>query len=333
MSESEKSPARRVRWGIIGLGNIAHQFAKGLPLVAGAELTAVASRSRDKANAFGAQFGARRCYGSYEELARDDDVDAVYIATPHSLHCENSIMCIEAGKAVLCEKPFALNARQAGRMVAAAREYDVFLMEAMWTRFMPLMARVRELAKSELGEVRFVQADFGFRSEFDPASRIYSPCLGGGAVLDVGVYPISFASMLFGAPQRVASFARIGSTGVDEQNAMLIDYGNSRMALLSSAVDVQTPRVAYVTGTHGRICIHSPWFMSTRMTLTRADESAEEMHLPYEGNGYNYETAEMMDCMARDVKESPVLPLAETLEIMRTMDTLREQWDLRYPDE
>lgn len=333
MSNSADSGTCRVRWGIIGLGNIAHQFARGLPFVPGAELAAVASRSREKAEAFGREFGAARCYGSYDEITRDDDVDAVYIATPHPLHCENTIMCLEAGKAVLCEKPFAMNAQQAGRMIAAATEADLFLMEAMWTRFMPLMARLRELAESELCDVRLVQADFGFSSGFDPASRVYDPRLGGGAVLDVGVYPVSFASMLLGSPQRIAGFAHLGRTGIDEQNAFVIDYGNSKMALLASAVNLQTARVAYVIGTQGRICIHSPWFMSTRMTLTRADGSEEEMHLPYEANGYNYETAEMMRCMAQGLKESPLLPLGETMEIMRTMDALRAQWELRYPGE
>src|SRR5215216_7626821 len=198
----------KTRWGILGTGNIASQFARGLVALDDAELVAVGSRTAESAEAFGERFSAPRRHASYAALASDPDVDAIYIATPHPLHHDNTIMGLEAGKAVLCEKPFAINAGQAQAMIATARERGVFLMEAMWTRFLPHMVRLRELlAAGAIGEVRMLQADFGFRTSFNPQSRLFDPALGGGALLDVGVYTISFAQMILGEPDRVTGLA------------------------------------------------------------------------------------------------------------------------------
>ncbi len=326
--------ADRLRWGILATGNIASQFARGLAALPDAELVAVGSRSQATAERFGEQFGVPHRHTAYEDLANNPEVDAVYIATPHSLHKENMLLCLEAGKAVLCEKPFTINAAEAREAIDLARRKGVFLMEAMWTRFMPLMVDLRRrLAEGEIGEVRMVQADFGFRTAFDPLKRIFDPALGGGALLDVGVYPISLASMILGRPVEMSSQVTLGPTGVDEQSAQVFKYADGQIALLSSAVRTRTPHEATIMGTEGYIRIHSPWWYPTTMTIDKPGQEAQTLEFPYEGNGYNYEAAEVQRCLAAGKLESEIMPLDETLAIMETMDQLRASWGLRYPME
>ena len=324
----------RFRWGIIGLGNIANSFATGLQAAPDAELAAVASRTQDKADQFGERHNASRRYGSYEQLAADPDVDAVYIATPHSLHEEDTLMCLAAGKPVLCEKPFAINAAQAGRMIDASKEHGVFLMEAMWTRFFPLLLRIKALVdEGAIGELRMAQADFGFRAGVDPNSRLFNPELGGGGLLDVGVYTISLASMFLGAPTQATGIAHIGETAVDEQAAMILGYEDGRLAVLSTAIRTNTPHDATLLGTAGRIRIHSPWWIPTKATINRDGQPEEVLEMPREGNGYNYQAVEVARCVRAGLRESPIMPHHETLEIMKTMDALRAQWGVKYPME
>ena len=323
-----------VRWGILGTGNIAKQFARGLAILPDADLAAVGSRTLASADDFGDEFDVPRRHSSYAALADDPDVDVVYVATPHTLHCENSLLCLQAGKAVLCEKPFTVNAGEAEQIIALAREKGLFLMEAMWTRFLPAMAKTRQLlADGAIGDVRMLMADFGFRASFNPQSRLFDPSLGGGALLDVGVYPISLASLVFGAPpSRISSMAHLGQTGVDEQGAMIFGYDQGQLAVLIAATQANTPQAATVSGTGGRIQIYSPWWQATTLTLSVQDQ-AKVLHLPFKGNGYNYEAAEVMNCLRDGKTESDVLPLDETLSIMQTMDQIRAQWGLRYPME
>ena len=322
------------RWGIVGLGNIARSFATGLKAVPGAELAAVGSRSQEKADKFGDEFGAAKRYGSYEALAADPDVDAVYVASPHSKHKEDSLLCLNGGKAVLCEKPFTINANEAAQVIGVARDKKVFLMEAMWTRFIPLMGKVRELVKDgAIGEIRMVQADFGFRAGFNPKSRLFDPALGGGALLDVGIYPLSFASMLLGTPEHVTGTAHLAETGVDDNSAMLLRYPKGEIAVLATSVNITTPQAATILGTAGKIQIHPPFWIPKALTLSRDGKDDERIELPYEGNGYNYEAQEVERCVGQGLTESPILPLDETLAVMKTMDTLRAQWGVKYPME
>ena len=327
--------AKRFRWGILGLGNIAHQFARGLASLPDAELLAVASRSQEKADRFGEKFGAPRRYGDYASLAADPDVDAVYVSTPHSFHKENSILCLRAGKAVLCEKPFTINRGEAEEVVAVAVEEGRFVMEAMWTRFLPVMAQVREwVVEGAIGEVRMVQADFGFRTSIDEESRLFDPAFGGGGLLDVGVYAVSFASMVFGGPpDEIATLADIGQTNVDEQATMCLKYRSGGLALLACGVRTETPQEAWVMGTEGMIHVHGPFWRGDKVTLTRAGKKAEEVRLPYEGNGYNCEAAEVAACVRAGRLESELMPHAESLSIMETMDRIRAEWGLKYPME
>jgi predicted dehydrogenase len=244
------------------------------------------------------------------------------------------MLCLRAGKAVLCEKPFAINAREAAEMIATARERKLFLMEAMWTRFLPSMARLRELlADNVIGEVRMLHADFGFRTNVNPQSRLFDPSLGGGGLMDVGVYCVSLASQLFGKPDRVAGLAEIGTTGVDEQGAMLLGYPGGQLAMLSTAIRTSTPHEATIMGTEGMIRLAPAWWKGTDLTVTRNGQPPEALNLPFEGNGYNYEAAEAGRCLRAGKLESDVMPLDETLAIMQTLDQIRAPWGVRYPSD
>jgi predicted dehydrogenase len=328
-------PARTIRWGILSTGSIAHKFAEGLAALDDAELAAVGSRRAETAEEFAQEFNIPRSHSSYADLAADPGLDVIYVATPHVCHRENTLLCLRAGKAVLCEKPFAINASEAEEMIAAARAEQRFLMEAMWTRFLPAIVKVRELlADGAIGEARLLRADFCFRAGWRPEGRLLNPTLGGGALLDVGVYTVSLASMVFGPePTQIASHAHIGETGVDEQSAMVLGYPGGQLAVLACAVRTSTPHVAQIFGTEGRIHIHHPFWHPSRITLHRDGADPEEMDLAYPGNGYTCEAAEVGRCLRQGELESPTLPLDETLAILRILDQIRAQWGLRYPSE
>ncbi len=321
-------------WGILGTGSIAHKFAEGLKAVPDATLLAVGSRTIESANRFADAFDAPHRYPSYEALAHDSDVDAIYVATPHVFHAENTILCLEAGKAVLCEKPFAINAAQALSMINTARSKGIFLMEAMWTRFLPVLVKFRELLdEGAIGEPRMLFADFGFTAPVNPKARLFNLTLGGGALLDVGVYPISLSSMVFGTPVHITSSAHLGSTGVDEQSAYLLTGPSGQLSLLSSAIRTQTTHAATLMGTNGMITIRPPWWRPVALTLSRPGKSDETFNLPFEATGYNCEAAHVGDCLRAGKLESSIMPLDESLSIMRTLDAIRASWGLKYPGE
>ena len=325
--------ADKVRWGILAPGSIARSFAEGLSALPDAELTAVGSRAQERADAFGDRFGVPHRHGSYADLAADPDVDVIYVATPHSAHKDATLLCLEAGKAVLCEKPFAINAAEAEAMIRAARDRKLFLMEAMWTRFFPAVAKVREwLAQGAVGRVQMVIADFGFCAGVDPEGRLFNLELGGGGLLDVGVYAVSFASMVLGGPPaEVSGLAHLGETGVDELGGMVLKMAAGSLAVLYTAVRATTPQEAHILGTEGRIHIPTPFWRPPVAVLFREDE--ERVELPAEGNGYNYQAAEVMRCLRGGRLESDIMPLDESLSVMQTLDRIREQWGLKYPME
>ena len=325
---------KAVRWGILGTGGIARTFVDGLGSLPEAEVLAVGSRSEASAAAFAGEKEIPRHYGAYEGLAEDPDVDVVYVATPHPFHAENAELCLRAGKAVLCEKPFTLNAAEAERVVGLARERGLFLMEGMWTRFFPLMEEVRRLvSEGAIGELRMLNVDFGFRAGLDPASRLFDPKLGGGALLDVGVYCVSFASMVLGRPSGSVGLSHLGETGVDEQASVVLEHERGRLANLSIGIRTATPQEATIMGTDGYVRIDAPWWRPTSMTISRPAEESETVEAPISGNGFGYEAAEVMRCLEAGETESDVMPLDETLSVMRTMDGIRNAWGLRYPGE
>ena len=329
---------RKIRWGILSTGAIARQFAQGLTSVPDAELVAVGSRTQAAADRFGDAFRVPRRHASYRAVAEDPDVDVVYIGTPHNLHCENTLMCLEAGKPVLCEKPFAINAAQAERMVALARSKRLFLMEALWTRYLPAMIELRRLlAAGTIGPIRMIEADFGFRPEYDPLGRLYNPDLGGGALLDIGIYPISLTAMLLGLPARMTAIAEIGRTGVDERSAVVLAYPGGELAVLTFSLTTDMPSEILVLGIEGWIRVHGPIYRPEKLTVSlKAAAGARTervLPLPVTGNGYNYEAAEVMRRLREGALESPGMMLDESLAIMRLMDAIRAQWGLRYPGE
>ncbi len=325
---------KKVRWGILGPGGIAHKFADALKAIPDAEIVAVGSRDLQRANTFADTFDVPHRHGNYVELANNCEVDIVYVATLHPFHKACAMLCLAAGKAVLCEKPFTVDADQAEALIACAREHKRFLMEAMWTRFIPVMVKVREwLAAGVIGEPRMLTADFGNRvvlTAENMKGRLFALELAGGAMLDIGVYTVSLASMVFGAPTQITSLAHIGETGVDEQAAVLLSYDAGEIASLSCAITTRTSQDARIFGTKG--AIHIPNFSrATSATLEVFGKDPLQIEIPFTANGFEYQVLEVINCLRAGKLESDVMPLDESLSIIKTMDTVREQWGLKYP--
>ncbi|MFF4485482.1 Gfo/Idh/MocA family protein [Streptomyces sp. NPDC001544] len=326
-----------VRWGILATGGIAAAFTADLVDLPDAELVAVASRSEESARAFAERFGIPRAYGDWESLAKDGDIDVVYVATPHSAHRVAAGLCLEAGRNVLCEKPFTLNLREAEELVGLARERGRFLMEAMWMYCNPLVRRLKALVDDgAIGEVRTVQADFGLAGPFPPAHRLRDPALGGGALLDLGVYPVSFAHLLLGEPSDVTARATLSAEGVDLQTGALLSFGDGALASVHCSIVGGTSVSASVTGSQGRIDIPDGFFHPDRFVLHRDGRAAEEFAAdPADGprNSLRHEAKEVMRALRAGETESPLVPLDGTLAVMRTLDAIRERIGVRYPGE
>ncbi|MBR7835960.1 Gfo/Idh/MocA family oxidoreductase [Actinospica durhamensis] len=328
--------ADRIRWGIAGTGGIASAFAADLALLPDAEIVAVGSRSQESADAFADRFGIPRRHVGYAALAADPEVDAIYVAVPHTGHAEATLAAIEGGKAVLCEKPFAVNARETEQMIAAARAKGTFLMEAMWVRFLPHFALVRELiAQGRIGAVRSVIADRCDILSTDPTHRIRAAELAGGALLDLGIYPVSLVSMATGGrlPARVEAVAAMTDTAVDAHASMVFQYPDGAQAVVTTALDLRSANTATIVGTEGRIVITQPWARTSPVEVIALDGTSHTTHLPHEGHGLRHQAAEVGARLRAGELESPVMPLDETLAIMRTLDLVRERIGLRYPGE
>ncbi len=323
-----------IKWGILGPGGIARQFARDLQYAEGAVAAAVGSRSIEKADSFAREFGIAKAYGSYEELTQDPEVDIIYVATPHSSHYEHVMLCLQAGKAVLCEKPFTVNAAETEKLIAYARERKLFLMEAMWTRYLPAIIKVKQwLEEGKIGEVKMAKGEFGFRIGWDPSNRLLNPDLAGGALLDAGIYPVSFASMVFGGPpETITSSAVIGQTGVDEQYSLLFTYSGGRSASLSGAVRLRMDNAFTIYGTTGKITIPE-FFMAKTAILEVYDREQERYEFKGSQRGYSFEAEEASRCVREGRIESAGMPVTETLQLMRTLDEIRGQWGLKYPFE
>jgi predicted dehydrogenase len=325
---------RSLRWGIIGTGGIASAFATDLALLPTADIVAVGSRTQHGADTFGERFAIAHRYPSYEELANDPDIDAVYVATPHPAHAACALLAIRAGKAVLVEKPFTLNSTQARDLVTEARTRGTFLMEAMWTRFLPHVVRIRQLiAENRLGDVRSLTADFGEHFTEDPTHRSYAPTLGGGALLDLGVYPISFASMLFGPPNAITARSHPAFTGVDSQTSVILEYAGGRQAILFTTLEGYTSNRASINGRDARIEIAADFFAPTSFKLIERHGAVEIHNIAHVGRGLRHQAAEVARCVDAGLTESPSMPLNETLTIMDTLDEIRHQIGLQYPAE
>ena len=323
-----------IRWGILGTGFIAHTQTADL-IGCGFTVAAVGSRSQGPADAFAAEFGIPVAHGSYEALVADPGVDAIYISTPHPFHAENALLALRAGKHVLIEKPFTLTAGQAVEVVDAAEAAGLVVMEAMWTRFLPHMLRIREIiASGTLGDVRTLIADHNQDLPKDPLHRLNNPALGGGALLDLGIYPVSFAFDIFGAPTVVKALAAKTVTGVDRQTAILLGFDDGRQAVLHSALDTKGPNTASILGTEGRIEVDAVWYSPTTFTVFDSEgEVIERFDTVVAHRGMQFQAWEFERRIREDDRSPAILPAAESARIMETLDAVREQIGLSYPGE
>ena len=325
--------SKPVRWGILGCGKIAAKFASDLKWVADAELTAIASKNVEKCAALSREYRPVHAFNSYEALAACADVDVIYVATPHGMHYENVMLCLLNGKAVLCEKAFALNLPHAREMVELARKQKVFLMEAFWTKFLPQYENVMEIIRSgRIGEVKFIQSDFGFKAPEPRAQRLYDPVLGGGSLLDIGIYPVFLAQSILGKPTQVHAFITPYESGVDEQCAMTMKFAGGGLAVLSSTFAVETPVEAMIAGTEGRIVIRNRFHnaMGTiELVIGRQEPEVIEVHRE-QGFGYQFEARHVNECLRKGLTESPVMTHADTLMLMETLDRVRKTCGVQY---
>lgn len=325
----------KIKWGIISTGHISNKFAKALKILPDAELYAVASRNEEKATEFAKKHNIPIAYGGYQELANDPEIDVIYIGTPHTFHLENSVMCMRKGKAVLCEKALTINAKEAREMVKVAREENVFLMEAMIPRHVPLLKKVvKWIRDGRIGKVRMVKASRCARGIFPEGARQLNPELGGGSLLDVGVYVISFASMIFNKPPvEVMGLGHIGDWGSDEQGVAVLKYDKGEIADLSFALRTNAVDEAYILGTEGYIKVDDIFAVPTKASLVVDQKEIEVLEEEIIGNALNYEAEEVMSCLRKGLKESPLMPLDESIQIMETMDQIRKPWGLTYAND
>ena len=315
-----------IRWGIIGTGLISSAFAADLEFTDSGTVAAVGSRRRETAEEFGERFGVPNRHGGYEALVADPEVDAVYVGTPHPMHHEDALLALRAGKPVLVEKAFTMNAAEAEELVATAREAGLFLMEAMWMRFVPHIVEIRRLlAAGSLGEIITVTADHGQWFAEDRDFRLFAPELGGGALLDLGVYPVSFASMVLGMPERIVAIGDPAFTGVDAQTSMLFGYASGAQAVLTCTLRAKSPTRGTIVGTDARIEIEGDFYAPSSFTVIPRDGEPSRFALPHEGRGMLYEADEVARCLREGLLESPLMPLDETVAIMRTLDEVLAQ--------
>ena len=363
-----------IRWGILGTGQIAHQFAQGLLCLEDTELLAIGARSKDKADAFSQQYNVERSFGSFNELLADKDIDVVYIATPHHVHHEHCLLALNAGKAVLCEKPFTINEKQALEVVQVAREKNLFCMEAMWMRFIPAMHRLTELLEEgAIGKPALLRADFGVPFKFTPSGRIFDLELAGGAMLDLGIYPVSLACSLFGPPVETIAIGNIGESGVDESSTVVLRHAENQISTLRCSIRHELTPEAVVVGSLGSIEVEAPIYRPHKLKVTQfsqvepvvdsnpgpstikkiiqktpglqnlalraenfltpATKAMRTSVIPFKGNGYNYEAAAVNECLREGKTECDLMSLDDTLAVLRVMDQVREQWKLRYAGE
>jgi predicted dehydrogenase len=321
----------RYNWGIIGLGKIANLFAQDLNLSKRGNLYAVASRSEEKAKTFANTYGAEKFYGSYEDLAADKQIDTVYIASPHVFHHSHTVMCLEAGKHVLCEKPVGMNAEEVRDMVRSAQKHKRLLTDALWTRWIPATEKVLDLIKSgTIGRVKMIKADFGFKPEYDPASRLFNMTLGGGSLLDIGIYPVFLSLLILGVPDEIKALALKCETGADIQCGMVFKYNSDQLSLLDSSLVTETATEAWIYGDSGAVKMHGRFHHAKTISLYKHQKLQDSFHIDYVGNGYYHEIEAFMSCLDEGLTESKEMPLSFSEDLIMTLDRIRKQIDLNY---
>ncbi len=325
---------KKYNWGIIGPGKIAHKFTLGLQQLENANLYSVVSRSKEKAESFASEYGYNKAYDDYYKFATDPELDIVYVATPHSHHHKHSLICIRNGKAVLCEKPFAVNSLQVEDMINAATEKKVFLMEALWPPFQPSYEKARErISTISTGGVRYMISRFSFKAPYDPQARTFNPELAGGSLLDIGIYPVIDALTFLGKPDNIETNVVFAGTGVDESIAILFGYNDGRGASLYSSFTNDG-------GTSTEIICEN-----ANVKISRSRDNIQHLDIEYDSGekeaytyrpaamGFHYEAEEVMRCLDRGLKESPVVPLSFSRELIKTLDSIRKRAGIIYPPE
>jgi predicted dehydrogenase len=321
---------KNIKWGILGLGKIAGKFATALNNVEGAELYAVASRSKNKAETFAKEHAATKLFSSYEAMLKDEELDVVYIATPHVFHYEQTLLCLDHKKAVLCEKPFAMNKKQVEEMIAKAKKEKVFLMEAMWTQFLPHFKFVIEQIKSEkYGKIKNLKADFGFPAPVDLDKRLYNKHLGGGSLLDIGIYPIFMAMSALGAPERIQAKASFHDTGVDENCDIIFEYKNGVEAELGSSIIKQTPTAAIIQFEKATLTLNTRFHEPTSIII-QTPEGEETKEFKVNSNGYNFEAEHVQKMLSEGKTESTEMTFEKSLQLIELLDKVRTKIGLEY---
>lgn len=325
---------KKYNWALLGCGTIAVKMAEDLNRLPNANLYAVASRNKSKADEYLKRFGFEKAFGSYEEMLADPNVDIVYISTPHTYHHKHTLMALKAKKAVLCEKPFAMNSVQVDEMIACARVNNVFLMEAFWTRFLPNYNVALDIIKSgQLGELKMVNANFAFTADFVPEGRFFNPALGGGSLLDVGVYTIFFSLIALGKPVEIKTIANFGTTGVEEAILMSFKYTDNKLASLMSSISTHATSHTEYCFTKGYLRINKGAYSPTTVSIWKEGDATEQMvDVPiFDGHGYLFEAAHVMKCLDTDMKESDILPLSFSEDLIEIMDRVRESAGIEFP--
>jgi predicted dehydrogenase len=325
---------KMIRWGILGCGNIADKFAADLQMVSGSVLRAVAARNPERAQKFAKKHNAERTYNNYTSLVNDKNLDVIYVATTHNFHYEHAALCLAANKAVLCEKPICINAQEAQKLAELSRKKNTFLMEAMWTRFLPAVIRlIKDIDSGIIGPPQLVQADFGITKPPESGSRFYEKKLAAGALLDLGIYTINFANIVFRSqPKGISGYAQFTDQGVDRLSTYNLIYSEGRQALLSAAIALSTPHQARIYGDKGRIVVDD-FYHPQQYQIILNGKKPQLVNEGFDGFGYLYEAREVQQCLLGGKTESTKCPLDETVAVMRIMDDLRKQWGLRYPNE
>jgi hypothetical protein len=324
-----------IRWGILACGKIAEKFADDLVAhVPDGVVYAAASRDLMKAQIFGQKYGATKIFNSYQALVDCPDVDVVYIASPHALHYEHTLLCLNAGKAVLCEKAFAINTSMVQEMIAKSKEKYLFLMEAIWTRFHPAIAQTLEIIQSgQIGEIVHIVADFGFKAVYDEDSRLFNPSLTGGALYDIGIYPLFISKLLLGNPKEMKAVSTFAPTGVDSNTSISLTYENGATASLFSTLNAQTDTTCTIYGSKGKIFLHGRFHETKGLTLAIEGQETQIFETERLGHGYSYEAQEVQNCLNAGKIESDKLPLQFSLELMELLCEIRQQIGLVYPQE
>ena len=323
---------KKIKWGILGTGRIATVFATALQVVENAELFAVGSRDKAKAQQFANEFSAPVSYGSYEELVRDPEIDIIYIATPHNLHLENTLLALDHNKHVLCEKPMGVNQREVKILMDKAAEKKLFLMEALWSRFLPNIIKTKELVESGIiGDVKMLTAYFAFKSDKGPEHRQFNVDLCGGTILDIGIYNIFLSMLLLGKPTKVSAMADLNEQGVDASCSYLFGYENNALAVMYSSFMVDSPTIAEIHGTTGKIILEHKWFCPGKVRLIHSDGREEVFEFEMKGNGYEFEAMEVVDCINQGKIQSDIWSLNDPLKLVEIMDEVRKESGIVYP--